>query len=88
MPDLQHERAVAKGRAALDTPTAPDAQRFVNGVFVIRLLNEFSPDGTRGTNLVFGGTSEGCGAGLEKSEAQPAIAALLGPMDTLHSGRL
>ena len=52
--DLEEEGAVAEPVAAFDALGAADAEFFVYGVFVIRILDKAAPDSAGGAELVFG----------------------------------
>jgi len=87
MTHLQDERTVAERSACLYTLAAANTQRFVNGVFIIRLLDKFSPDGPGGTQLVLCRARKRTGTRLEESKTQFTVTAHLEAVDTLDRGR-
>ena len=84
---LQLQRAVAESPAAFDAFAAAYAKWFVDGIFEERVFDEFTADGVRGAELVFGGSIEGLGAGLEISTAEVAVTAHGENMCTLDCRR-
>lgn len=85
MPDLQVERAIAKLNAATDALAAADAERLINRIFVIRILQSLSLDSTCWAKLVLSAGVQGGGLSLKVAGAQLAIAAHIAQLDTLDS---
>ena len=84
---LQLQRAVAESPAAFDAFAAAYAKWFVDGIFEEGVFDEFTTDGVRGAELVFGGSIEGFGAGFEISTTEVAVTAHGEDMRTLDGRR-
>jgi hypothetical protein len=71
--DLQEKRPVSESVAAFDTLGAANAKSFVNGVLVIRILDEGSFDGGGGAQTILGTGVEIVGLGFEIARAKLAV---------------
>ena len=88
VPHLKEERAISEPVAALDALRAADAQLFVNGVFVIGIVNVGPLNGCGRTEAVLGPSVEVNWLRLKVARAELTIAANGVGVDTLHGGLL
>jgi len=84
--NLEEKGAVAEAVASLGASGATDAKLLIDGVFVIRVLDEGAFDGGGGTGAVLGAGVEVVGGRLEIAGAKLAIPANGVGMDALDGG--
>jgi hypothetical protein len=75
MANLQKQGAVAEPIATFNAFRAPNTKRFLNPVFVIRVLDERPFNGCSGTELVLGTCVQVVGFGLKITSAKLAVTA-------------
>ena len=88
MAHLQKERAVAEGVTTFNTLSASDAQRFINRVFVVRVLDKSTFYRSGRAKLVFGAGVQCSCFRFKKAGAKVAIAAHCEGVDTFDGGPL
>ena len=86
LPDLKKERPVPKRRAPLHAPAAPNACRFIDGVFEIGIFNVLALDGVSRAAQILG-----CGVELDPfvliiPAAEKAVPAGCVLVNALHGG--
>jgi hypothetical protein len=88
MPHLQVERSIAESIAPFDAFGAANAQRFIDGVLVIRILDKRALDSGSRTELILGARIQVVGRRLKISRAELTVAADGVGVHTLNGGLL
>jgi hypothetical protein len=86
VPHLEVERSVTETIAAFNAFGATDAQRLINGVFVIRIFDKGPLDRRRRTQLIFSTRIQVIRRRFKISRAELAISADCMSVDALDGG--